>query len=271
MNGKELERDIYSMLAKGDSKVSTQTSAFLGICLRVGLFYQDFKNHTIMVHLDHAEKLEVLLSDSYHVYNFKRDGEKITFLAFEEDFQLIVLGLCGKGINIYRVDDEDYVEKVIEVEKKAFVEKEEETPKGRVYTFNPVGKTPEEQATWLISTYDTPLIGIGLKDETLTTALNPGVRGLIDLLENKPLPTYSDYRALKSNGNDESTKLNMHDFRDKLTNAAYDEVDRYFVRDKDKKTAYRWLCRGVRFKDAICKAIESGNVTLADINAGVGV
>ena len=271
MNGKELERDIYSMLAKGDSKVSTQLPAFLGICLRVGLFYQDFKSHTILVELEHADKLEHLLSENYHIYNYKRDGEKLTFMSFDEDFQLIVLGLCGKGINIYRVDDEDYVDKVIEVEKKSFVEKVEETPKGRMYTFNPIGKTPEEQATWLISTYETPLIGLGLKDETLTTALNAGVRDLINRLESKALPTYSDYRSLKSNGNDESTKLNKHDFRDKLTLAAYDEVERYFVRDKDRKTAFRWLCRGVRFKDAICKAIESGNVTLDDINPEVVV
>lgn len=256
-------------------KVNTTTASFSGLCLRVGLYYQDFKPHVIIVDEDSMESLDLYLKENSYCYNVKKESKKVSFYAFDEDFSNLIFGLIGKGIKTTFVDGLEFVDKVkVEEEKKyamnvnveAIEDQKVEliTPvkPTKSFTFNPENKTPEEQATWLISTYVSKIDGKVLKDSTKVVNLNNGVKELIKQLEEKTYPSYSDYRILKSNGSDEATKLNKHDFREMLTEEAYLMVDELFTRDKDKKAAYRWLCRGVTFKDAICKSIETGNVEL---------
>lgn len=273
LNGKTLEAEIYNLLIKGDMKVNTTTASFSGLCLRVGLYYQDFKSHVIIVDADSMEALDLYLKENSYCYNVKKEEKKVSFYAFDEDFSNLIFGLLGKGIKTTYVDGLEFVDKVkVEEEKKyAMNVVAIEDPKvelstpvkyTKTFTFNPENKTAEEQATWLISTYESKIDGKVLKDSKKAVNLNNGVKELIKQLEEKTYPTYSDYRLLKSNGSDEATKLNKHDFRELLTEEAYLMVDELFTRDKDKKSAYRWLCRGVTFKDAICKAIETGNVEL---------
>jgi hypothetical protein len=274
LNGKTLEAEIYNLLIKGDMKVNTTTASFSGLCLRVGLYYQDFKPHIIIVDEDSMDLLDLYLKENSYCYNLKKESTKVSFYAFDEDFSNLIFGLLGKGIKTTYVDGLEFVDKVkVEEEKKYAlnlvaidepkVELVEHTKvQSKSFIFNPANKTPEEQATWLISTYVSKIDGKVLKASDQVVNLNPGVKELINQLEAKLYPTYSDYRLLKSNGSDEATKLNKHDFRELLTEEAYVMVDELFTRDKDKKAAYRWLCRGVTFKDAICKAIETGNVEL---------